>query len=188
MRQKVAYISVFTQFYFFSEIQVDTKYKLQNNHPMDFQFQSNTIQSTNFPIHIVTSSEFRMKIIDLHFSTPSECENATKLEHNQFLREFGDTVYFKIGKPSDSSAPYYSLSTILSKTCRTSSTTMIAIISTGALILLLLIVVSTAIFYRYWTRRQRKRELDVIQPDGKTYRETQIVVQVEHAGLLKTDL
>lgn len=154
---------------------------------MDFQFQSNVIQHTNFPIRFIVSPDFRLRIIDLKFPNPIECPEALKLEHNQFLREFGDTVYFRIGKPYDSSAPYYSLSNILSEVCVVASH-IIAIVSVVAVLIFILIVVVTAVFYRYLLRRERIKQLNVIRPEGKTYRETQIVVQIENAGLLKTDL
>lgn len=47
---------------------------------------------------------------------------------------------------------------------------------------------AAVLLYRVAARCHTTREIPVIMPEGKTYRETQIVMQIEHAGLLKTDL
>lgn len=43
----------------------------------------------------------------------------------------------------------------------------------------------------WWLCRRRRAAIErmtMVQPEPKTYRETQIVIQIENAGLLKTDL
>lgn len=54
--------------------------------------------------------------------------------------------------------------------------------------LIVLVIVCGLVAYRYVHERRKLNELDIVAPDGKTYRETQIVFQVQNVGLLKTDL
>lgn len=55
-------------------------------------------------------------------------------------------------------------------------------------IFVVLIVVLVIIVYLYMRKRKAAQLMNVVQPEGRTYRETQIVMQIENAGLLKTDL
>lgn len=153
---------------------------------MDFLFQSNIIHSTNFPIRLIVLGDFNLRIIDLKFPDAIDCDEALNLRYNQFLRGFGDTIYFRIKKKS--AEAYYSLSTILSNTCAVYTNTVIALISIAAILLLIFAIAVTAVFYHYLVKYQKKRQLNIINPEGKTYRETQIIMQIENAGLLKTDL
>lgn len=168
-------------------MRVGSSYKQKHNsQPMEILIRSNEIDATDFPIRIaVNQNDFILRIINLKFTMPIDCNYAEKMVPNTFLREFGDTVYFRFGNSTDD--PYLSLVTIWDNACTLSSTT-VAIISTVAVLALTLIVAITAVFYKFLIRRQRNRRMGLVIPEGKTYRETEIVFQVEHAGLLKTDL
>lgn len=152
---------------------------------MEFQFISNSIHATDFPIRIkVDQTDFILRIFDLKFTTPIDCSYTTQLEHNTFLRQYGDTIYFRLDKATDE---FQSYSNILNNACALSPAT-IAIIATSTVLALILIIAITAVFYRFLMKHQKKPNLTMVIPDGKTYRETQIVYQIEHAGLLKTNL
>lgn len=174
-------------FFPISAIRVGSNYKQQHNsQPMEFLIRSNVIDATDFPIRFaVDQNDFILRIINLKFTTPIDCYDAEKMAPNTFLREYGDTVYFRFGNSTDD--PYLSMVTIWDNAC-TLSSTMVAIISTAAVLTLTLIIAVTAVFYKFLMRRQRNRRLGLVVPDGKTYRETEIVFQIEHAGLLKSDL
>lgn len=116
------------------------------------------------------------------------CSQARQLESNSFLKQFSDTAYFKIGSETgDTELQYRSLRDILTKEC-VLTTTVIAGIIAGIALLLLVIIVIGIFAYRYIAERKKAVELDIVKPEGKTYRETQIVMQIENAGLLKTDM
>lgn len=58
----------------------------------------------------------------------------------------------------------------------------------GVAVLLILIALIVAIVcWHAAKKRKAKRKMDIIQPEPRTYKETQIVYQIENAGLLKTD-
>lgn len=150
---------------------------------MWFTFQSNTLQTMAFPFDLRVQNEFRFRLIDLKVMTPITCDDASNLRANQLLKQFSDEVYFYI------STNMYSLATILSNRCANLSTTLISVISVSLVLVLILIIGLSVLLYRFILKKQQeKRQIPVVMPDGKTYRETQIVMQIEHAGLLKTDL
>lgn len=69
------------------------------------------------------------------------------------------------------------------------TTYIVAIVSAVAVLTLIIIIVAVAIFYRFWMEHKPpQQQPNMVIPDGKTYRETQIFMQIENAGLLKTNL
>lgn len=65
---------------------------------------------------------------------------------------------------------------------------MIAILLIVGVLVLIFAILLVAIFYRYMLKHKPTRPIPMVIPDGKTYRETQIMMQIEHTGLLKTNL
>jgi len=63
-----------------------------------------------------------------------------------------------------------------------------AYIISGSVVLGLLLILLILLLWWRVVQRRRRRKLDVVQPEPRTYKETQIVYQIENAGLLKTDL
>lgn len=152
---------------------------------MEIQFASNEIFKTDFPIRFEIAPNVNFRILDLKFSNTIDCDKATELRYNGFLQQYAETIYFKIGKPTD--ADYSSLSSILSNKCASTSY-LIAIMAVVMALIFILAIVGAAVFYRFWMKRKPNRQISMIIPDGKTYRETQIMIQIENAGLLKTNL
>lgn len=152
---------------------------------MWFTFQSNTIQTLVLPFNLRIADVFRLRLFDLKVLNPISCDDALNLHSHPIFNEFSDTVYFRI---ENSSSELYSLATILSRTCVNFSTVTIAIISITAIVILIFIIGMALFLYRMAVKQREKRQIPVVMPEGRTYRETQIVMQIEHAGLLKTDL
>ncbi|XP_055305292.1 uncharacterized protein LOC129569989 [Sitodiplosis mosellana] len=152
---------------------------------MEIQFTSNDIFKTDHPIRFDLARDINIRILNLKFSNIIDCDKAKELRNNGFLQQYAETIYFRIGTPTDG---YSSLSSILSNRCA-NTTYLIAIISVAIVLLLILVIVGVAIFYRFWwMKRKPNQQISMIIPDGKTYRETQIMIQIENAGLLKTNL
>lgn len=153
---------------------------------MDINFMSNVINATDFPIRFDVAPEYFLRIADLKFINPINCNQADELRRNSFLLQHANTVYFRMKNPSNS---YTSLTNILLNDCATTSY-VIAIVSVVAIVVLILSIVAVALFYRFWKKHKPPppQPMNMVIPDGKTYRETQIVFQIESAGLLKTDL
>lgn len=144
---------------------------------------SNTIDAVESPIRFETDGNLHLRILDLKFSKIIDCDVAEQLKHNAFLPRYAELVFFRLGVNDE----YSSLSNIWSTKCTTTTYTIV-IVSIVLVLVLILVILLVAIFYRYMQKRQPKRPIPMVIPDGKTYRETQIMMQIEHAGLLKTDL
>lgn len=167
----------------YSAIQLGDAAKNQLKH-VEIQFASNIIAATEYPIRIDVGPAFNLCIQNLQFSTAIGCDKMDEFKHNGFLQQYAESVYFNTGKSSN--VEYNSLSNIMSSKC-VETTYLIAIISATVIVTLILVMVVVTFFYRYWLKHQPK-QISVIIPDGKTYRETQIMMQIENAGLLKTNL
>lgn len=177
---------------------------------MEIQFLSNVIGTTDSPIRFETDSNVQLRILDLKFLQVINCDEAERLKQNAFLPQFAELVYFRYSSDNE----FSSLSSIWTTKCTV--TTYIAVIAlvAGVLVLILIIII-VALFYRFLAKRQPTQPIPMVIPginrnnqkvfstissnhkyfvtlvsisDGKTYRETQIMMQIEHAGLLKTNL
>ena len=107
---------------------------------------------------------------------------------------YADTFYFKLDSQSETTnarqtdhQEYSSLTEILARNCIITSNMIFVVFGGAAVIIVVLFLVGGTVIYCVIQRR-RQKQLDIIVPEAKTYRETQIVVQVEHTGLLRTDL
>lgn len=177
----------FISIFFKTVIRVGDAYTKQQSQSMDFHLVANSIRTIDDPIQILIADDFNLHLSQLQFETPIECEAALQIENNNFLMQFADTVYFRIGQPNDSRN--FTLNEIVTHECKGISThTVLAIISATTILLIVLIVVLGFVAFRHIEQRRLARQLTVVMPEGKTYRETQIVMQIEHAGLMKTEL
>lgn len=188
----ISAIQEFIQFVFLSikiVIRVGDAYSRQQSQLMDFHFVGNSIRTIDDPIQILIADDFNLHLSHLQFETPIDCEAATQIENNNFLMRFADTVYFRIGEQATLDSNNFTLTEIVTRECNGLSTsTLVAIISATTVLLIVIIVVLGFVAFRYIEQRRQERQLNVVMPEGKTYRETQIVMQIEHAGLMKTDL
>lgn len=150
---------------------------------MEIQFLSNLIGTTDTPIRFETDSNLYLRIFDLKFSKIIDCDEAERLRQNSFLPQYAELVYFRLGTDNE----FSSLSNIWSAKC-TVTTYITVVVLIAVAVVLILIIIMVAIFYRFMMKRQPTRPIPMVIPDGKTYRETQIIMQIEHAGLLKTNL
>lgn len=104
---------------------------------------------------------------------------------SEFLQKWKETVYFpKISEPNN----YITLSEYIQTDCRLSINYWLWIsIAVSAMLLIIISAILTFIIYRR-KKRRRRLKLDIVKPEPRTYKETQIIYQIENAGLLKTDL
>lgn len=107
-----------------------------------------------------------------------------------FFRLHSDVIYFRRDQDSsttitDEQNQFVVLSKLIETNCSKRSYWLYWLLGAIALVLLVLII-AVAI----WMQMAKKRKLRkmVIIPEPRTYKETQIVYQIENAGLLKTDL
>lgn len=168
---------------------MDSSYFSEHSEPPDLNFLQNTIDTTDRPVSISFASEFNVKIKKLYFISPLLCTNLKYLKTYEFLLNNADNIYYKTydSKIDKNIDEYRTFSYILNNECISESYVMYAIIG-GVSTIVVLIIIAIILFILYWRKRKAQQQLNVIQPEGRTYRETQIVMQIENAGLLKTDL
>lgn len=152
-------------------------YKGRQSQVLDLHFSSNSIESVENPFALLVTNDFHLRIFDLRIQESIDCAH---FQSNSFLLQHPDSIYFRYKSGYSSIAQ-------LSNECATDTSTVIvyALIATP---LLLLVIVGGVLLLRFLERRRQATQMDIVMPEGKTYRETQIVMQIENAGLLKTDL
>lgn len=155
-------------------------YKGRQSQALDLHFSSNSIESVASPFALLVTNDFHLRIFDLRIQESIDCARFQSMESNSFLHQHSDSVYFRYKGDYSSFAQ-------LSNECAvdTSAVIVYALIATP---FLLLLIVGGVLLLRLVDRRRQATQLDIVMPEGKTYRETQIVMQIENAGLLKTDL
>lgn len=169
-------------------ISLHSTYFNHHSEPMQFEFNSNTINIPDATVTLDFSPQFRMKISKIKFINPVSCAGAEVLSHSEFIMEHADSLYFKVDDSTvaEDQNMYHTFSHIFSHLCIKASYLMYIIIGVVAFLVLAIIVAVTVMVIVL--KRKRAQQLNVVMPEGKTYRETQIIMQIENAGLLKTDL
>lgn len=168
---------------------MDSNYFSRHSEPLELQFIANKVDIIDRPISIDFSTIFKIKISKLHFIYPIDCSNITSLNRNDFFKANTENIYFKfhekLNSTSDTDA-YHAYSYILHNTCVEESYLMYIII--GVVVLICIVAAVLILLVILYLRKRKAQQMNVIQPEGRTYRETQIIMQIENAGLLKTDL
>jgi len=172
----------------FRSINLHSTYFNYHSEPMVFEFISNTVDIPDVTFTLAFAPAFRMKISKIHFMNPISCAGAEVLSHSEFINDNGDFLFFKLDDPTLTEDPneYHTFSHIFSHICIRASYLLYIII--GIVVLIILATIIAIIVTVLVLKRRRARQLNVVMPEGKTYRETQIIMQIENAGLLKTDL
>lgn len=147
---------------------------------MDFHFSSNSIENLKNGFALLTSDDIHLRIFDLRIKKMIDCDEFRSIDSNNFFHQHINSIYFRYKND-------YSSIGQLSNECAIDTSTIIAY-TLFATPLLLMIIVGGVLLLRYIDQRREARRLEIVMPEGKTYRETQIVMQIENAGLLKTDL
>lgn len=172
----------------FSAIRLDKNYFSRNSEPMIFHFNTNSLNMANGkPTTIQFFERFNLRITELRFLEPQSCESIHNLNENQFLSTHSDQIYLKVIEFDNSeSFNYYALSHIINNQCI--ATSYLVWIIVGISCISILILVLLIILICHCCKRRKARQMNIVMPEGKTYRETEIIMQIENHGLLKTDL
>uniref|UniRef100_T1PEK7 Leucine rich repeat protein n=1 Tax=Musca domestica TaxID=7370 RepID=T1PEK7_MUSDO len=162
---------------------------------LELRFSNNTI---HFPRDNVQplefSKEFTLNIKQLNMDNPYPC---TDIDYNsqilrpksEFYNHYQHNVYFRQDATTTSQgtrASYKPLNEIINNDCSKHSYWIYIIIGVVVLLILIALIIVIACWLAA-KKRKAKRKMDIIQPEPRTYKETQIVYQIENAGLLKTD-
>jgi hypothetical protein len=144
---------------------------------------NNQIETISDTFNLQLSSDFDVKIVDLKITEYMLCYQVTDIT-NPALLENSNSIFLRV-KDAPMSGDYIDLASILSGICNDESYIFYIIVAAIVLLIILLLAIIGIGIFCYC---RKKRKLQIIQPEAKTYRETQIIMQIENHGLLKTDL
>lgn len=148
----------------------------------------------HFP-HIVQpldfNDKFTLNLKQLHYENSYSCHEIDyslkpPQAKEEFFNHFKEFIYFQQNSDSKPNSNYRILSKIIEADCQQHSIWLFIVIG---LVCVLALVATIVIFVCLHVAKKRKaqRKMDIITPEPRTYKETQIVYQIENAGLLKTD-
>ncbi|XP_055684668.1 uncharacterized protein LOC129790875 [Lutzomyia longipalpis] len=179
----------------FIAIVVERDVQRRLNEPLFLDFSRNNFDTPDWPQPLIFAPEFRLIFTRNQFITPITCAQLNRIRDNEFFNLFSSETFFRlsdyiidggsaeVGGRDD----VFSFAYITENFCIESSYFWWIILGI-ILFVLLLLVIFMILLCVWWRKQKEKRRLEIIQPEGKTYRETQIVMQIENHGLLKTDL
>lgn len=132
------------------------------------------------PSSLTYDSSLTLRVDGLNLNTSCTCELAEQWQ--EILKEQGGTLscwYILEGY-------HVSLPTFVASRCGAFKQTFWIFVVIG--IVFVLLTAAIAIFYIVRRDNERKKKVQIVMPDGKTYRETEFHIVVERAELLTTDL
>lgn len=172
---------------------VSQAYRSSHSESLELIFKSNSIYDQEHPYGLIFSDHFKLSLSDLNYKQTISCEDAETLRNNYFLMQYASTIHFDYDTgdrdaiTNERLTQSLSVAEILNERCVRESHIFISVMAVLGT-LFILFAVAGFFVYRYIRSRRKQRALDIVAPEGKTYRETQIVFQVQNVGLLKTDL
>jgi hypothetical protein len=109
---------------------------------------------------------------------PRQCDNIGRLYEQKFFNDHSNVIFMRMEEQD----PSFESISFLNDRCRSDSNLFwILLIILGVVVLLLFLIPFVFCYLR------KKRKLDIVMPEPRTYRQTQIVMQIETHGLMKTD-
>lgn len=177
----------------FVSITVSNQYKQSHSEPLEWILKTTSVKDQQRPFGLIFSDDFRIALSDLNYMTTVTCDEADTIRNNFFLRTHANTIHFEFltgGRNPDTNEHIHqpiSVAEIMRERCLPESTIYVSLIAVF-ITLTILVLACGFVAYKYIRARRKLNELDIVAPDGKTYRETQIIFQVQNVGLLKTDL
>ena len=165
---------------------------------LELRFHNNTLQSPTTPSRALEFNErFTLSLKQLRYDNEYSCQDLDMEQKppqplSVFFRIHSDAIYFRRADSETSNdalsyedANFAVLSKIIEWDCQRRSNWLYWLL--GILALLLLFIIVAVVVWMQVAKKRRLRKM-VILPEPRTYKETQIVYQIENAGLLKTDM
>lgn len=148
--------------------------------PQELLIDNNTVVNIKPSSLIFNRTRLRQRIDGLNLNIPCTCELAE--EWRELLKEQVGTINCWY----DLESHYVSLPTYVDNRCGAFKQTFWIFVVIG--VILALIIVAVVIFFIVRREQEKKKKVQIVMPDGKTYRETEFHIVVERAELLTTDL
>lgn len=148
--------------------------------PQELLIDNNTVTYLTPSSLMYNRTRLTMRVDGLNLNQTCTC--ALEEEWRDLIKEQGGTVSCWYTLEDH----YVSLPTYVDSRCGTFKQNFWIFVLIG--IIFVLIMVSIAIFFIVRRENEKKKKVQIVMPDGKTYRETEFHIVVERAELLTTDL
>uniref|UniRef100_A0A1Q3FJE0 Uncharacterized protein n=1 Tax=Culex tarsalis TaxID=7177 RepID=A0A1Q3FJE0_CULTA len=169
----------------FIAIALDSSYFSRNSQKPALQFVNNRIGQLDQSNALRFSDSFNVQIEGVHIAHSISCNDVITLEQSSLFKNHPNEIFFSTSGAKDE---FKSFNDIRRVQCLENNFWMWLIIGVIVGAIILVIICSIVSWYCLAQKRKKLRALEVVMPEPRTYRETQIVMQIENHGLLKTDL
>lgn len=148
--------------------------------PQELLIDNNTITNLTPASLMYNRTRLTLRVDGLNLNTSCACELAE--QWREVLKEQGGTItcWYEL------EGYYISLPTYVDSRCGPFKQNFWIFVLIG--VILVLILAAIAIFFIVRRENEKKKKVQIVMPDGKTYRETEFHIVVERAELLTTDL
>jgi hypothetical protein len=147
-----------------------------------FEFHNNHINSIQPIDDMSFGPNVQLQLSKLYVRDPQNCEGVNQIYDTKFFNDNAHAVYLRLENEADN---FNSIS-YLSERCQNNSKWFMYLLIAIAVIVFLAIMVPAICCYLR-NKRRKEKQLDIVMPEPRTYRQTQIVMQIENTGLIKTD-
>lgn len=162
---------------------IDIQKSYVGSERLELRFSNNSIEMGRDVLSIVFNPKFLTSIQYLQYENVYPCGSLENRQPKEaFFKNHDSTIFFRTVNTNQS----MSVAKIIDYDCP--EMTYTAVIVVGVLVGLVILGAIVGFVACCIAKRLRKRKLDIILPEPRTYKETQIVYKIENAGLLKTDL
>lgn len=148
--------------------------------PQELLIDNNTVTNLTPSSLMYNRTRLTLRVYGLNLNTSCACEIAENWR--EVLKEQGGTImcWYEL------EGYFVSLPTYVDSRCGPFKQTFWIFVVIGVIIVLALAAI--AIFFIVRRENEKKKKMQIVMPDGKTYRETEFHIVVERAELLTTDL
>lgn len=158
--------------------------------PMPFRLHDNALATMDAIAPLILSDQFATSVDGLKYLNVLLCDDLNRLLEDAFFSAHKDSIVFRMSEAllldGAGDREFNTLGYIANHYCVNRSWFWYYVLIGGLLLLILLLIILVVLCL--WYRRRKAQQMSLIVPDGRTYRETTIVMQVENHNLLKTDL
>jgi hypothetical protein len=166
----------------FKSLRLSKSYYDKHSERPDLDFTHNKIDELKGGKMYFFTKDFALRMNNITLNREISCDELiTTVKESPMMAKYQEDIFFAHGEDEFKSVKDYR-----SDYCMEGNRTILIVSLTSAILGLMVVVALGTAWYIWY--QKRKRRLDIVMPEGKTYRETQIVMQIEHHGLLKTDL
>jgi hypothetical protein len=145
-----------------------------------FEFHNNHINFIHPVDDMSFGSSIQLQLSKLYFRDPQNCESVNQIYERKFFNDNAHAIYVRLENEDED---FKSISYMNERCKHGIDWFLYLLIATAVIVILVILIPAICCYLRF----RRKKQLDIIMPEPRTYRQTQIVMQIENTGLMKTD-